>query len=301
MSRELSATRKLVAATALLCVLARAVRLPDLVDGHLVGQAGQRDLRLPAVADARPTSASTRTARCSRCSRSRSSTSTACTSPRWSPSARSRWRRWPGTRSPGSGSAAQNALFLVVLTGLLIPSEVTIVPLFQMFNALGPGRHPLAADPGADLRRAERAGDVHHAAVLHRPARRAGGGGPRRRARPVRASSGGSRCRWPARPWARSPSSPSCTAGTCTWSRSSSSPAPEKFTLPQALTQFVDAYGGPMWNVQLSAASLTAIPVLIVFVIAQRQFIEGPGPHGPQGLSPASSGQTAIGSIRPGR
>jgi multiple sugar transport system permease protein len=50
---------------------------------------------------------------------------------------------------------------------------------------------------------------------------------------------------------------------------------PENFTLPQALTQFVDAYGGPMWNVQLSAASLTAIPVLVVFVIAQRQFIEG--------------------------
>jgi multiple sugar transport system permease protein len=50
---------------------------------------------------------------------------------------------------------------------------------------------------------------------------------------------------------------------------------PENFTLPQALTQFVDAYGGPAWGVQLSAATLTAIPVLIVFVIAQRQFIEG--------------------------
>lgn len=31
----------------------------------------------------------------------------------------------------------QNALFLVVLLGLLIPSEVTIVPLFQMFHGLG--------------------------------------------------------------------------------------------------------------------------------------------------------------------
>ncbi len=50
---------------------------------------------------------------------------------------------------------------------------------------------------------------------------------------------------------------------------------PENYTLPQALTQFVDVYGGPMWNVQLSAASLTAIPVLVVFVLAQRQFIEG--------------------------
>jgi multiple sugar transport system permease protein len=30
-----------------------------------------------------------------------------------------------------------------------------------------------------------------------------------------------------------------------------------------------------MWDVQLSAASMTALPVLVVFVIAQRQFIEG--------------------------
>lgn len=30
-----------------------------------------------------------------------------------------------------------------------------------------------------------------------------------------------------------------------------------------------------MWNVQLAAASLTAIPVLAVFVAAQRQFVEG--------------------------
>jgi multiple sugar transport system permease protein len=50
---------------------------------------------------------------------------------------------------------------------------------------------------------------------------------------------------------------------------------PEKFTLPQALTHFVDAYGGPMWDVQLSAASMAAIPVLLVFVLAQRQFVEG--------------------------
>jgi multiple sugar transport system permease protein len=47
------------------------------------------------------------------------------------------------------------------------------------------------------------------------------------------------------------------------------------YTLPQALTQFADPYQGQLWNVQLSAASMTALPVLIVFVIAQRQFIEG--------------------------
>jgi multiple sugar transport system permease protein len=30
-----------------------------------------------------------------------------------------------------------------------------------------------------------------------------------------------------------------------------------------------------MWNVQLAATALIAIPVLAVFVFAQRQFIEG--------------------------
>ena len=49
----------------------------------------------------------------------------------------------------------------------------------------------------------------------------------------------------------------------------------DKFTIPQALTQYVDAYGGPMWNTQLAAATLSALPVLIVFVLAQRQFVEG--------------------------
>lgn len=49
----------------------------------------------------------------------------------------------------------------------------------------------------------------------------------------------------------------------------------EKFTLPQALTQYVDAYGGSMWNVQLAAATMSALPVLIIFILAQRQFIEG--------------------------
>ena len=49
----------------------------------------------------------------------------------------------------------------------------------------------------------------------------------------------------------------------------------DKFTIPQALTQYVDAYGGAMWNVQLAAATMSALPVLIIFVLAQRQFVEG--------------------------
>ena len=47
------------------------------------------------------------------------------------------------------------------------------------------------------------------------------------------------------------------------------------FTLPLALTQFTDAYGGAMWNIQMAAATMTALPVLLVFIVAQKQFVEG--------------------------
>lgn len=50
----------------------------------------------------------------------------------------------------------------------------------------------------------------------------------------------------------------------------------EKWTLPLALDSFTDAYTGmPIWNVQMAASAMTAVPVIIVFLFAQRQFVEG--------------------------
>lgn len=49
----------------------------------------------------------------------------------------------------------------------------------------------------------------------------------------------------------------------------------EKYTLPLALTQYTDAYGTHLWNIQLAASATTVIPVLLVFILAQRQFVEG--------------------------
>lgn len=167
-----------------------------------------------------------------------------------------------------------NVLFLVVLTGLLIPSEVTIVPLFQMFHAWGMvDTHwplilvPIFGAPSVLATFIMRQFFLALPAELEEAARMDGLG---RFAIFLRI----------ALPLAR----PALGAVAIfsflhSWNLylepivflSTSS----KFTLPQALTQFVDAYGGPMWNVQLAAASLTAIPVLVVFVIAQRQFIEG--------------------------
>ncbi|WP_417743107.1 carbohydrate ABC transporter permease [Salipiger sp.] len=48
----------------------------------------------------------------------------------------------------------------------------------------------------------------------------------------------------------------------------------ENFTLPLALSNFTDPYGAPLWHLQLAATSLAVVPILIVYLIAQRQIIE---------------------------
>ncbi|MBD0674427.1 carbohydrate ABC transporter permease [Streptomyces sp. CBMA156] len=168
----------------------------------------------------------------------------------------------------------QNALFLVVLVGLLIPSEVTIVPLFQMFNDLGLiNTHwplilvPILGAPSVLATFIMRQFFISLPDELEEAARIDGIGyfGTFRRI---------------ALPLAK-PALGAVAIFTFlqSWNLYLEPvvylSSPEKFTLPQALTQYVDSYGGAMWNVQLAAASLTAIPVLIVFVIAQKQFIEG--------------------------
>jgi multiple sugar transport system permease protein len=168
----------------------------------------------------------------------------------------------------------QNVLFVVVLLGLLIPSEVTIVPLFQLFNRFGLiDTHwplilvPMLGAPSVLATFIMRQFFITLPVELEDAARIDGLGrfGTFRRI---------------ALPLAR-PALGAVAIFTFlhSWNLYLEPvvylSTPEKFTLPQALTQFVDAYGGPLWNVQLSAASMTAIPVLVVFVIAQRQFIEG--------------------------
>jgi len=168
----------------------------------------------------------------------------------------------------------QNLLFLVVLVGLLIPSEVTIVPLFQMFNTLGlVNTHwpiILVTSFGAPSVLATfimRQFFISLPVELEEAARLDGLGRPQ--------------IWWQiAMPLAR-PALAAVAIFTFlnVWNLYLEPTvyltSPELFTLPQALTRFVDAYSGPMWNVQLAAATLTALPVLIVFVVAQRQFVEG--------------------------
>ncbi|MFF2378441.1 carbohydrate ABC transporter permease [Streptomyces xiamenensis] len=168
----------------------------------------------------------------------------------------------------------QNALFLVVLTGLLIPSEVTIVPLFQMFNEWGMiDTHwplilvPILGAPSVLATLIMRQFFIAIPRELEEAARLDGLGQfavYRRIAMPLARPALGAVAIFTFLHSWNLYLEPIVFLST-----------PEKFTLPQALTHFVDAYGGPMWDVQLAAASMTALPVLVFFIVMQRQFVEG--------------------------
>ncbi len=49
---------------------------------------------------------------------------------------------------------------------------------------------------------------------------------------------------------------------------------PELFTLPLALRSFTDEYGQSLWNLQLAATTMSVVPVLIVYIFAQRHVVE---------------------------
>jgi multiple sugar transport system permease protein len=45
----------------------------------------------------------------------------------------------------------------------------------------------------------------------------------------------------------------------------------KKFTIPLSLANFTDAYGLPQWHLQLAATTLSVIPILIVYLIFQKR------------------------------
>lgn len=168
----------------------------------------------------------------------------------------------------------QNLLFLVVLAGLLVPSEVSIVPLFQMFNKWGMINTSWPLLLGTSFGAYSVMGtfimrqffitlpkELEEAASLDGLGRF---GTWWRIAMPL------------ARP---AIAAVAIFAFLNVWNLYLEPTvylsSPSRYTLPEALTHFVDTYGTPMWNTQLAGATMTAIPVLIVFLFAQRQFVEG--------------------------
>ncbi|HAF85667.1 MAG TPA: sugar ABC transporter ATP-binding protein [Sphaerochaeta sp.] len=45
----------------------------------------------------------------------------------------------------------------------------------------------------------------------------------------------------------------------------------EKYTLPLSLTNFNDTYGLPQWNLQLAATALSIVPIMVVYLIFQQK------------------------------
>ncbi len=50
---------------------------------------------------------------------------------------------------------------------------------------------------------------------------------------------------------------------------------PEIQTLPVCLVQYQGAYGNTDWNLMMAVATITVIPVLLIFIFGQRYFVEG--------------------------
>ena len=180
-------------------------------------------------------------------------------------------------RFPGA-----NALFLLILVGLMLPVEVTIIPLFQLFNGIGlTNTHwPLILMPmfgasavmGTFVMRQFFLGipsELEDAGFIDGLTRF---GVFRRIALPL------------ARP---SIAAVAILSFLSSWNSfleplvflSSKS----NFTLPLALTQYTDAMGMPVWNVQQAAATMTVLPVLLVFIFAQRHFVQGLSQSGIKG------------------
>ena len=48
-----------------------------------------------------------------------------------------------------------------------------------------------------------------------------------------------------------------------------------KQNIPQALSVFFQQFGGADWNMMAATATIAIVPVVVVFLVFQRQFISG--------------------------
>lgn len=169
---------------------------------------------------------------------------------------------------------ASGAIFLVLLSAMFIPPEATIIPLFQYAAKLGwvDTHYPLVIFT-AVLVTAPIATFVMRQAFLTLPAE----------FEEAATIDGSSRLRTMLQiyfPLAR-PSLASVVVLACWYSWNQFLEpliylrSPEKLTVPVALTHYEDPIAGPLWGVQMAATTLSVIPVLLVFFVAQRHVVSG--------------------------
>jgi multiple sugar transport system permease protein len=169
--------------------------------------------------------------------------------------------------------AGRTMLFLLLLTALMMPSEVTIIPNFFLFSFLGwlDSHIPLIVLPifgangvvGTFLMRQfflQLPSEIEDAAMLDGLGRYG--------------------IFWRiALPIARPPMAAlAILSFLFSWNLFLEPlvfvNSQELFTLPLALATFTDNYGLPIWHLQLAATTLAVVPVLVVYVLAQRHVVQ---------------------------
>ena len=169
---------------------------------------------------------------------------------------------------------AAGAVFLMLLSVIFIPPEATIIPLFQYAATLGwvDTHYPLIIFTAA-LVTAPIATFVMRQAFLTLPAE----------FEDAASIDGSGRWRTMVQvylPLVR-PSVASVVVLSCWYSWNQFLEpliylrSPEKLTVPVALTHYEDPLAGPLWGVQMAATTLSVIPVLLVFFLAQRHVVSG--------------------------
>ena len=169
----------------------------------------------------------------------------------------------------------RNAIFITLLVALLIPPEVTIIPLFRIVSALGwidthlslivPQIFGVPAVLGiflmrqfflsmpVELEQAGRVDGLGRFGIFWRIAL----------------------------PLAKAPLAALAILSFLNSWNDFLEPlvflrSVEMWTIPLALQSFTDPITGiPIWNVQMAATTLSVFPVLAVFFVAQRQFVQG--------------------------
>ncbi len=164
----------------------------------------------------------------------------------------------------------RSALFILLLTALMMPIEVTIVPMYFMMNDIGVNDSlvpliliPIFCSQGAFSAFMLRQHFITVPKELEEAARLDG-------------LSSGSIFFKIMLPISTSVlSSAAILAFLSVWNMYLEPlifvSSIEKYTLPLALSNFNDSYGLPQWNLQMAATTLSVIPVMIVYLIFQNK------------------------------
>ena len=187
------------------------------------------------------------------------------------------------TRWPGSAGGARNVAFLLVLATMMLPPQVTLVPLYVMFSKLHLAGTLGAADPAQLLRR--RVLHLPAAPVLPDDPRGVLGRGPGRRRGRVAGDAARRRPASPSRRSRRSRCSASSSAGTTSSGRCSTPARTPATGRCRSASPSSAPSTRSQWNLTMAATLLFMLPVILAVLRRSEGLRRGRHPDGGEGMS----------------